>query len=320
VIDADYLRDRREFCVGLAVVVAIFVAFALAYALNDGSWGAASDGRIGDAAHYCERITAGFIREPANTLSNIPFVLVGLWVLWRMQHDPVAGRPSLATRSWFTAAYGGACIAVGVGSFAMHGFNTDWGGWLDLSGMMMYITMPVFYNFARFLGWDERQFLAGYLGTNALLSVLHWQYGIGLFVWGFAIAIWLAQETAIRYQRQPLAIFLVPITGILILFNYNPVDFVREQVGVIIIIFMLLLAWFLYQLDEIRLQRTYSPYFWGGFAAYLLASFIWRASQQGGALCEPDTLLQGHALWHLLGAVAMFCFYHYFRTETSDAA
>ncbi|OIR09386.1 MAG: hypothetical protein BEU05_02620 [Marine Group III euryarchaeote CG-Bathy2] len=315
-IDREYLRARREFCVGLAAVVAIFVAFVLAYVLNDASWGAESDSRIGEAARYCERITAGFIREPANTLSNIPFVLVGLWVLWRMQHDPVGGRPSLATRSWFTLMYGVACVAVGVGSFAMHGFNTGWGGWMDLTGMMLYITLPVFYNFSRFLGWDERQFLAGYLGTNAVLSALHWQYGIGLFVYGFAIAIWLAQETAIRYQQQPLAIFLVPIAGIIILVNYNPVDFVREQVGVII--FMALLAWFLYRLDEIRLQRTHTPYFWCGSAAYLLASFIWRASQQGGGMCEPDSLLQGHALWHILGAVAMFCFYRYFRTEVNN--
>ena len=226
--------------------------------------------------------------------------------------------PSLSNWSWFTLTYGMACAAVGVGSFAMHGFNTDWGGWLDLSGMMMYITMPVFYNFSRFFRWNEQKFLTTYLGANALLSVLHWQYGIGLFVWVFSIGIWLAQETAIRYQQQPLAIFLVPIVGIIILVGYNPVNFVREQIGVIIMIFMALLAWFLYRLDEIKLQRTHTPYFWCGSAAYLLASFIWRASQKGGSICEPDSLLQGHALWHILGAVAMFCFYRYFMTEVNN--
>jgi len=315
-IDSGYIRERREFFTVLVGIVAIFAIFALTYTLNDDSWGAESEDGIGDVAGYCERIKAGFIREPANTWSNLPFILVGLYVLWRMQYDSVGGRPSLATRSWFTLMYGVACAAVGVGSFAMHGFNTDWGGWLDLSGMMMYITMPVFYNFSRFFGWDERQFCTYYLGSNAVLSTLHWHYGIGGFVWGFAIAIWLAQETAIRHQRQPLAIFLVPIAGIIILIGYDPIDFVREQQAVII--FMALLAWFLYRLDEIRLKRTYVPYFWCGFAAYLLASFIWRASQQGGGMCEPDTLLQGHALWHLLGAVAMFCFYKYFRTEVNN--
>jgi hypothetical protein len=315
-IDNEYIRERREFFTILVGIVAIFAAFALTYTLNDDSWGAESDNGIGEEAGYCERIQAGLIREPANTWSNLPFILVGLYVLWRMQYDSRDGLPSLSNRSWFTLMYGMACVAVGVGSFAMHGFNTDWGGWLDLSGMMMYITMPVFYNFSRFFRWNEREFLTYYLGTNALLSVLHWQYGIGLFVWGFAIAIWLAQETAIRYQQQPLAIFLVPIAGIIILVNYNPVDFVREQVGVII--FMALLAWFLYRLDEIRLQRTHTPYFWCGSAAYLLASFIWRASQKGGSMCDPDSLLQGHALWHILGAVAMFCFYRYFRTEVNN--
>ena len=317
-IDDEYIRERREFFTVLVGVVVIFALFALTYTLNDNSWGAESESGISDVAGYCERIQAGFIREPANTWSNLPFILVGLYVLWMMQYDSRDGLPSLSNRSWFTLMYGMACAAVGVGSFAMHGFNTNWGGWLDLSGMMMYITMPVFYNFSRFFRWNEQKFLTTYLGANALLSVLHWQYGIGLFVWVFSIGIWLAQETAIRYQQQPLAIFLVPIAGIIILVGYNPVNFVREQIGVIIMIFMALLAWFLYRLDEIKLQRTHTPYFWCGSAAYLLASFIWRASQKGGSICEPDSLLQGHALWHILGAVAMFCFYRYFRTEVNN--
>ncbi|MDP6534412.1 MAG: ceramidase domain-containing protein [Candidatus Poseidoniia archaeon] len=317
-INNEYLCKRREFFVVFGGIITIFAIFALIYTLNDNSWGTESESGIGDVAGYCERIQAGFIREPANTWSNLPFILVGLYVLWMMQYDSRDGLPSLSNRSWFTLMYGMACTAVGVGSFAMHGFNTNWGGWLDLSGMMMYITMPVFYNFSRFFRWDEQKFLTAYLGINALLSVLHWQYGIGLFVWVFSIGIWLAQETAIRYQQQPLAIFLVPIAGIVILIGYNPVNFVREPVGVIIIIFMALMAWFLYQLDEIKLQRTHTPYFWCGSAAYLLASFIWRASQKGSSICEPDSLLQGHALWHILGAVAMFCFYRYFRTEINN--
>ena len=50
----------------------------------------------------------------------------------------------------------------------------------------------------------------------------------------------------------------------------------------------------------------------------LIATMIWIPSQDGGWLCDPDTLLQGHALWHLLGAVAMWSFYKYFRTEVDN--
>ena len=49
------------------------------------------------------------------------------------------------------------------------------------------------------------------------------------------------------------------------------------------------------------------------------ASGFCEKVQDGGWLCYPDTLLQGHALWHLLGAVAMWSFYKYFRTEVARA-
>jgi hypothetical protein len=55
----------------------------------------------------------------------------------------------------------------------------------------------------------------------------------------------------------------------------------------------------------------------GGAAlvSILLAFAIWNASQHG--LCDPQSLLQGHAAWHLLCAVAA---YFTFRLYTSERA
>ena len=94
-------------------------------------------------------------------------------------------------------------------------------------------------------------------------------------------------------------------------------DFVKKEYEAIIL--WALLALFLHKMDEIKFERTHSPYFWGGFGAYLLATLIWEPSSTGGTLCHPDTLFEGHALWHILGAVAMWCFYKYFRTEVDRA-
>ena len=72
-------------------------------------------------------------------------------------------------------------MLLGMGSFAMHGFNTGWGGWLDVTGMIMYISMPVFYNFSRFLRWSETEFISYYLFANAIFA---FYYGsILLFLW-----------------------------------------------------------------------------------------------------------------------------------------
>jgi hypothetical protein len=57
------------------------------------------------------------------------------------------------------------------------------------------------------------------------------------------------------------------------------------------------------------------PWFWAGLGIFAVAFAIWNVSRTGGAWCSPESLLQGHALWHLLSAVSVGCFYLYFRAE-----
>jgi hypothetical protein len=42
-------------------------------------------------------------------------------------------------------------------------------------------------------------------------------------------------------------------------------------------------------------------------AAAGLGAACWWAGRTGSPLCHPDSLLQGHAAWHLLGATALAC-------------
>lgn len=48
---------------------------------------------------------------------------------------------------------------------------------------------------------------------------------------------------------------------------------------------------------------------------FLLAFAIWIPSRTGGPLCDPDSLVQGHAAWHLLDAAAVACIFQFYRTE-----
>lgn len=55
-----------------------------------------------------------------------------------------------------------------------------------------------------------------------------------------------------------------------------------------------------------------------GFAsagALALAFTIWNFAKDGSALCHPHSLLQGHAAWHLLCAVAAYCLYRLYASE-----
>jgi Ceramidase len=50
--------------------------------------------------------------------------------------------------------------------------------------------------------------------------------------------------------------------------------------------------------------------------AKAVAFGIWTLDQQR-LLCVPDSIFQGHAVWHLLGAVSLFLTSRYYRSEQS---
>lgn len=44
---------------------------------------------------------------------------------------------------------------------------------------------------------------------------------------------------------------------------------------------------------------------WVGLAALAVGGVVFALSRTGGPLCDPDSLVQGHALWHVLTALAL---------------
>ena len=73
---------------------------------------------------------------------------------------------------------------------------------------------------------------------------------------------------------------------------------------------------------ELALARPKRPgvevrWFVYGLIANTVAFAIWILDNTG-TLCAPDSLLQGHAIWHALGAAALYCNYRYYRSERSS--
>src|SRR5688500_20040889 len=66
----------------------------------------------------CEGLRPGILAQPANALSSLAFVAVGIWLLWR-------GRPADGGRLARLAG-AGAFVAGGLGSPAYHGPQPDW--------------------------------------------------------------------------------------------------------------------------------------------------------------------------------------------------
>jgi len=61
---------------------------------------------------------------------------------------------------------------------------------------------------------------------------------------------------------------------------------------------------------EVRAQRMYA---YASLASIVTAFAIWNASKAW--LCDPHSFIQGHAIWHILGAVSAYFLYRYYASE-----
>jgi hypothetical protein len=51
--------------------------------------------------------------------------------------------------------------------------------------------------------------------------------------------------------------------------------------------------------------RTPGPPLYAGLGCLLVGGVVFSLSRTGGPLCDPESLLQGHAVWHVLTAAAL---------------
>jgi len=65
---------------------------------------------------------------------------------------------------------------------------------------------------------------------------------------------------------------------------------------------------------NISLEKKYGYYSLGFL---LLAFFIWNIWKDTSPLCDPGSLIQGHAMWHLLDAVAAYFLFRFYASEHS---
>ena len=93
-------------------------------------------------SRFCEDALCGIVREPANTWSNIGFVVAGFMIAW---HGRGEGQPRLIRR------FGLVCIFLGVGSAIFHATGTWVGGMLDSAGMQAAAAFMLAANLRRLL-------------------------------------------------------------------------------------------------------------------------------------------------------------------------
>ena len=259
------MADRRPFLAALATAICSTGLLALAIGLDR------LGPDVGRGAQFCEAARDGWLRQPANALSNLGFVVAGLVIGWQAPRRPLrfAG---LAT------AYACVVVLLGPASAAMHATQSALGGRLDMTSMYLVSSFAAAYALTRWWRRDRLFFWQVFLLLVAACELVGLsERVVPVFQsWGnviFGALLVVAISVEVRLWRRGSA---------------DPGEHPEEG-------------------------RTRLAYGAGAVASIGLAFAIWNASQHG--LCDPHSLLQGHAAWHLLCALAAYLLFRLWASE-----
>jgi hypothetical protein len=293
----------------------LFVFFTLSsFGLIQSSEGA---GLIGEASRWCERVSGGLFREPLNTLSNLGFMLVGLYMFWVICNDGQSSTNPFIGITPISLLYASVVIFLGPGSMLMHGTNTEWGGWADNLSMIMFIILPWLYNIYSMSNWTSKQLLSIFVSIVIIYSIWRWftDWGLGINfnLFGVSIGLWAISETLYRFWT-PSFRFLSGFVGFIVLMLFGTLP--NEVFSNFSEYWWVILFWLpgLLATNKPLNTRTYKWYFLG-MIAYFSAFAIWLTGVPDNELCEPDSIIQAHSIWHLLSALATYFFFLHFRDE-----
>ena len=293
----------------------LFVFFILSsFGLIQSSEGASL---IGEASRWCERVSGGLFREPLNTLSNLGFMIVGLYMFWVICNDKQNSTNPFIGITPISVLYASVVIYLGPGSMLMHGTNTEWGGWADNLSMIMFIILPWLYNIFSMSSWTSKQLLSIYISIVIIYSIWRWftDWGLGINfnLFGVSIGLWAISETLYRFW-SPSFRFLSGFVGFIVLLLFGTMP--NEVFNNFSEYWWVILFWLpgLLASKKPVNRRTYKWYFLG-MIAYFSAFAIWLTGVPDHELCEPDSIIQAHSIWHLLSALATYFFFLHFRDE-----
>jgi hypothetical protein len=114
---------------------------------------------------YCERVGPQFWAEPVNALTNLAFLVAGLWGVREVRR---CGTGIFAEMlAWWV-------VAIGIGSALFHTFAnhaTVWADVLPIAGFTLAYTL---FNLRRFLGMKWGKAIATFFAFYAVTGLLTW--------------------------------------------------------------------------------------------------------------------------------------------------
>ncbi|MEM7104925.1 MAG: ceramidase domain-containing protein [Bacteroidota bacterium] len=192
----------------LLIPLVLFIATTIivAFGIIEGWFGPDNDGIMA----FCEHERDGYIKQPANSFSNLAFSIIGIYIAWFSYKNQFSGTNRISSTRYYPLLFSCSLIILGAGSFAMHATDTALGEFLDLFGMYLFSSFVAAYAITRWFKLPDLGFFILFLINVSVSSYIHLYSGegtyLGLSASSFCFAIQLLVgvtfELFLRYIRK----------------------------------------------------------------------------------------------------------------------
>lgn len=267
----------------ILVLAAVCALVAWAFSGTDGSlWASMALSKGGQHATYCEQNQMNNVfRQPANAWSNMIYLLYGLFCMEFSWHD----RKQLSSRNIITMfpllslVWGVSFAYLCFGSFFFHASLTLVGQRWDMAATYALMVVPLII-----LLWQT---------YNRLKAPNH-----------------LLNRAQLKKQLPAILVLIVALDVLFYIFKWD-IDSHYMLPGMIIAVIILLIFYR-------SLSRSRFLYGFGALALIsIIAAFTIWTMDRNKQWCYPESLFQGHAIWHVLTGLGSFSVYLLIRSEDS---
>lgn len=249
-------------------IIALIITILILYFALVNDWMGLS-GTIG--LNYCEHSRDALIKQPANTYSNIAFIIAGFIIAWNLMTEKYAvNKNRLTTTLFYPVFFSTLCVLMGPCSMAMHASTTIIGGYIDVMSMYLLASFMFAYASIRLNKLSESKFFSLFLIAVLICNIVYF--------YKKTILGWIDSNTI-------FGVFIVTAT---------------------------LLEFVIIYRNKIEIQKKWAFLF---SATFLLSFTIWNLSKTGNMLCDEYSLIQGHAIWHILDAITLYFMFRYYVSE-----
>ena len=231
----------------------------------------------GNTFHFCEMNRMNqLVRQPANTWSNLGYCVVGLLVITLGVHD--FKNTERRKSGNFLVRHPMFSILFGVSSL-----------YLFLGSFLYHASLTVFFQ---------------KLDQGGLYSVVVIVLAFNLYKIFPLVRI----RGKFRSSHAIMIFFTVALNYLL----FNTLLKVNINIIFPTLVTVAFLTSYFYLLFVSR-EHYYTKYLWAGLLIFILATIIWLLDRTN-TVCSPESVLQGHALWHIFTAGSLMFIYLYYRS------